>query len=82
MNSEITKITLDKLEVGEICCIDSIELNGIMRRRLQDLGLIPGTLVECTGKSPGKGPIAYRVRETVYALRRDDACNISAYVMN
>ncbi len=68
--------TLENLQVGQTCHVQSIELEGTMRRRLQDLGMIDGTRIQCRQKSPGKGPIAYLVRSTVYALRREDARRI------
>ncbi len=71
------KTTLDQVPVGETCIVDEIDLSGIMRRRLQDLGMIPGTRVVPTKKSAGKGPTAYRVRDSVYALRLDDAKHIN-----
>lgn len=44
-----------------------------LRDRLLDLGLIPGTFVECTGKSPLGDPSAYLVRRTLIAIRKTDA---------
>jgi DtxR family Mn-dependent transcriptional regulator len=46
---------------------------GPERRRLLDLGFVPGTLVEVEMVSPGGDPTAYRVRGTVIALRREQA---------
>ena len=43
------------------------------RRRLLDLGFVPGTLIEVEMVSPGGDPTAYRVRGTVVALRREQA---------
>ena len=43
-----------------------------MRRRLQDIGLIEGTVVECVGKSPLGDPCAYVIRGAVIALRSED----------
>ncbi len=48
-----------------------------MRRRLQDLGFVPGTCVKCLGKSPLGDPCAYLVRKTVVALRREDAGQVT-----
>ena len=48
-----------------------------MRRRLQDLGMIRGTKIECLGRSPLGDPAAYLVRKTVIALRREDALQIT-----
>ncbi|HOY58483.1 MAG TPA: iron dependent repressor, metal binding and dimerization domain protein [Verrucomicrobiota bacterium] len=46
---------------------------GPERRRLLDLGFVPGTRVEVEMVSPGGDPTAYRVRGTVVALRREQA---------
>jgi DtxR family Mn-dependent transcriptional regulator len=43
------------------------------RRRLLDLGFVPGTVVEVAMVSPMKDPTAYRVRGTLMALRREQA---------
>lgn len=43
------------------------------RRRLLDLGFVPGTLVEVEMISPGGDPTAYRVRGTVVALRKEQS---------
>jgi DtxR family Mn-dependent transcriptional regulator len=46
---------------------------GAERRRLLDLGFVPGTSIEVEMVSPGGDPTAYRVRGTLIALRRDQA---------
>ncbi|MFQ5614512.1 MAG: DtxR family transcriptional regulator [Anaerolineae bacterium] len=46
---------------------------GAERRRLMDLGVLPGTLVEAEMVSPGGDPTAYRVRGALLALRREQA---------
>ncbi len=46
---------------------------GVERRRLLDLGLVPGTRVVAELASPAGDPIAYRIRGALIALRRDQA---------
>jgi len=46
---------------------------GLERRRLLDLGLLPGTFVEAAMTSPSGDPVAYRVRGATIALRRSQA---------
>jgi len=46
---------------------------GPERRRLLDLGFVPGTEVVSEMRSPGGDPIAYRVRGTLIALRKEQA---------
>lgn len=45
---------------------------GKKRRRLLDLGLIPGTVVEAIRRSPSGDPTAYIIRGTVLALRSEE----------
>lgn len=51
-------------------------VEGLTRRRLLDLGLLPGTEVRALMKSPLGTPTAYDVRGTVLALRSEDASKI------
>ena len=44
-----------------------------IRRRLQDLGVIRGTKIECSSRIPLGDPSAYLIRKTIIALRREDA---------
>ncbi|MFQ9094047.1 MAG: FeoA family protein [Ruminococcus sp.] len=53
--------------------IASVYLYGAIRRRLQDLGWIPGTAIRCLQTAGGGDPTAYAVRGGVVALRRRDA---------
>jgi len=48
-------------------------LQGPQRRRLLDLGLVPGTVVEAELKSAGGDPVAFRVRGALIALRKEQA---------
>ncbi len=54
----------------------SAACRGAERRRLLDLGFVPGTVLEVEMVSLTNDPIAYRVRGTVIALRRDQARHI------
>jgi len=46
---------------------------GPQRRRLLDLGAVPGTLITAEFASPGGDPTAYRIRGALIALRRAQA---------
>jgi len=46
---------------------------GNERRRLMDLGIVPGTLIQAEMVSPSGDPTAYRVRGALVALRREQA---------
>ncbi len=48
-------------------------VRGPERRRLMDLGILPGTVVTAEMTSPGGDPTAYRIRDTLIALREEQA---------
>ncbi len=68
---------LADLAPGSVCRIVSLELSGLLRRRILDLGIVPGTLIRCIRRGPSGDPTAYLVRETLIALRSEDAAQIS-----
>lgn len=72
---EEEKETLAGLEQGEAARVVGIHpsLQGPQRRRLLDLGLVPGTEVNAEFESPGGDPMAFRIRGALIALRKDQA---------
>lgn len=70
--------SLSDVAVGEQALVVGFSrfCRGMERRRLLDLGLLPGTLVEAKMASPSGDPVAYRVRGAVIALRRSQAHQI------
>ena len=71
-----TSEPLSCLHEGQRARVLSILESGAMRRRLQDIGLIEGTVVECIQKSPSGDPVAYGIRGAVIALRRAQAASV------
>ncbi len=69
----MNKITLDKLDINKIATISNLDCKGDLRRRLLDLGLVNGTNIIAIFKSPMGNPIAYEVRGTIIALRKEDS---------
>lgn len=51
----------------------SAACRGPARRRLLDLGVVPGTVVRAVMRSAGGDPVAYDVRGALVALRREQA---------
>jgi DtxR family Mn-dependent transcriptional regulator len=60
------------VEKGTVTAISSLS-RGVERRRLFDLGIIPGTVVGVEMVNPGGDPTAYRIRGSVIALRSSQA---------
>lgn len=63
---------LSELEENEKAVIKNINIKGTMRRRLQDLGLISGTKVECVLKKSNGMISAYNIKGALIALRKTD----------
>lgn len=74
--------TLSSLKIGEEGTILGIAkaLHGQQRRRLMDLGIVPGTKIEAELESLTGDPVAYRVRGTSVALRKQQTDKI--YLLN
>lgn len=68
--------SLYKLPVGSFGKVKDLRAKGHNRRRLQDLGLVPGTYVESLRESPLGDPIAYQIRGAVIALRSEEASKV------
>lgn len=71
-----TMITLDQLSPQQTAHVHQILIDGSLRQRLDDLGLIEGTRISCRMIAPGGSPAAYEFRGAVVALRRCDASRI------
>lgn len=75
---------LTSLKAGELAEVKAISqrIRGAERRRLMDLGILPGTPIEVEMHSPSGDPTAYRVRGAVIALRANQAENIRISIAN
>lgn len=72
---EAVRATLGDLAPGQVATVVGLSAacRGASRRRLLDLGFVPGTEVSIELVSPIGDPTAYRVRGSVVALRRSQA---------
>jgi DtxR family Mn-dependent transcriptional regulator len=70
--------TLASLRPGESGTVVGIAAacRGVERRRMMDLGIVPGTAVRAELVGPGGDPIGYRIRGAIIALRRQQADRI------
>ena len=66
-------MTLDQIGVGLTSIVTNLHSVAAERRRLLDLGILPGTVIETVMRSPLGDPIAYRIRGSVVALRHEQA---------
>lgn len=68
--------SMDRLPEGSAARVTELLTTGSMRRRLQDIGLIEGTRIECLIRSPAGDPAAYLIRGAVIALRAEDSSRV------
>ena len=68
--------TLDQLPIGKTAIVVNLHSRGANRRRMMDLGILPGTRIFAEARSPLGDPVAYRIREGLIALRREQARQI------
>lgn len=69
-------LTLDRLPCGARGRIIQLNSGGAMRRRLLDVGFVPGSGVEPLYCSAGRAMTAYLIGGAVIALRKADARGI------
>lgn len=67
--------TLADLRPGGVATVVGIspKCQGVQRRRLLDLGVVPGTPITVELRSASGDPVAYLIRGALIALRRDQA---------
>ncbi len=66
-------MTLDELPYGVHATVTSLSSGGPSRRRMMELGVLPGAEVRIELTNPLGDPTAYRVCGSVIALRRAQA---------
>ena len=71
--------TLDRLPVGDRALVDHLTAPEAQRRRLLELGFVPGGEIQAVQESPWGDPVAYAVCGAVLALRRADARQIAVH---
>lgn len=69
-------MTLDELPRFGRGIVTRLDVRGSQRRRLMDLGVLPGAEIVVEGTSPLGDPTAYVIRGAVIALRRVQAKGI------
>ncbi len=67
---------LSEVDVNKKFILKSIDFHGIKKRRLYDLGFIPGQVIEKMYDSVFKNPSCYKIKDTFIALRKEDAYKI------
>lgn len=74
--------TLAEVEPGDSATVVGIApaCRGPARRRLLDLGVVPGTVIHARMRSAAGDPVAYDIRGALVALRREQAAHIRVHI--
>ncbi len=70
-------MTLDRLNIGEHGVVTAVGGEGILRRRLLDMGITPGTRLMVRKMAPLGDPIEIHIRGYELTLRKEDAAKIT-----
>ena len=68
--------SLNDLKLNEIATIESVETSQNIKRRLMDIGFVKGEKVKLILKNFGDNMRAYKIKNTVIAIRLSDTKNI------
>lgn len=69
-------MTLGDVPIGSTVIVTAVGGEGAFRRRLMELGVLPGTRVELVRVAPLGDPLELRVRGCALSMRRDEARSI------
>ncbi len=65
--------TLNQLEIGETARVFAVRGEGMLRCRLLDMGITPGTQIHVRKVAPMGDPMELMLRGYTLTLRKDDA---------
>lgn len=67
---------LGSLKPGERAYVEHIEGGGALRRRMMDMGIVPGVELEVVRCAPWGGPLQVRLKGYYLAMRRGECAKI------
>lgn len=73
-------MTLAEAHLGELLTIEGIGGRGAFRRRLLEMGLLPGTPVTVKSVAPLGDPIELLVRGASLSIRKEEAATVNVTV--
>src|SRR5476651_772724 len=70
-------MNLAETRIGQVVTVSHVAGEGSFRRRLMELGLVPGTQIEVVGVAPLGEPLELLVRGSSLSIRRAEAQGVS-----
>ena len=77
----VSYVYLNDLNIGVLGVIDELKANPSIKGRLMDIGFVPGARIVPVMKNVGGNMVAYQVKGTIVALRKDDTSEIRVHVI-
>ncbi|HEY8443509.1 MAG TPA: ferrous iron transport protein A [Clostridia bacterium] len=75
-------MTLEQLKTGQSCKVTQIKAEGMLKRKLLEMGITPGTEILLRKIAPLGDPIQINLRGYDLSIRKADAKNIAVEIIN
>lgn len=75
-------LSLNLLEPGAKVKITKVCGIGALRRRMMDMGIVPGAILELEREAPLGDPLEVKIKDCHLSLRKEEASNIFVEVIN
>lgn len=76
------RLFLKDLKAGQRAVVVRVGGSGQVKRRMMDMGMVPGSEVEVVRVAPFGDPIEFSVKGYSLSLRKTEAANIEVELMN
>jgi ferrous iron transport protein A len=73
-------LLLRNMAQGKKGKIERVTASGELGRRIRDMGLVPGTVLEVQGRAPLRDPVAVKLTDFILTLRNNEADTIEVVV--
>ena len=73
---DAARLSVADLEIGERGAVETVAGRGAVKRRIMDMGMVPGAVVEIIQVAPLGDPIEIKLKGYRLALRREEASRV------
>lgn len=70
------RTTADKIKTGQRAVVKTLSCKGALRRRIIDMGIIPGVPITLRKRAPFGDPLEFSVRGYRLCIRKSEASQI------
>lgn len=74
-------MTLEQIKIGQCCKVKKVTAQGMLKRKLLEMGLTPGTEIYLRKVAPLGDPIQITLRGYELSIRKADAKNIAVEIV-